>query len=889
MELIKKLSSHQPKAKRDTNKQEHHISDTSRPSSSADQTKQDSNQNVSSNQVNKLTFEENKSKPIDKRLESDLETISQISEYLRKTESNYEQMGKYSQIIESEQFNEAELFDVKSFEDLPIEILCKIFDYLDFDERKRVSTVCKKWRNAFLDSFSVNNVIIKVNNNLFKSNRPMTSSQSSLSLKEPTKSFQTISNIQTNRHRSASQLALASYSINGVDDYKFYSNMVNLEFLNDSADVDLLLKVLRMHNYNKQQFENYENTGKSNLPLLGKLKTIKFMKTNLSSKSLIEMLNETPNLTSLSLVHCDSLFMSGFLANLSNNNLKFNLTHLTELSLSRNRYLSDYLINLFLSSTPSLNSLDISYCSLTKSNYKSVKGLSLTSNLSGDSEEKGSSVVLTIENLVNKLKKFNLHLKAINLSGIDLFNHEEDSLISLLECMPTLENVNLSNLPFLKADVINKAFRKVSKLVSVDLSGSIQCDDDSKKPGIETCLQTIVENGSSNIYDGTISPSPIYTLKLNKAKINNSELFRKQFVQLKNLVHLDMSCSMFQQGFANKTRLNEFIENFGKNLAECVHMEHLSVNYCEFLVNDLFIKTIAKSLRKLKHLDLRNCTQITDKSLHYIAFYLSNLVHLDVSWCQNLSDYGLNRSLEYGKNKQLLNEFNKHLNGSCRCMRKYTEQPFLMIKTKQDLKTEMNKQFFSCVGSSSLNSSSSDTLPVEEEEEVLVEDLSLKNLRKLKILRMEACVNISDIGLANGLELSQLHELDIKLCTNITGDFILNTIQCQENNQNINAEINRRSLKLKVLNLNQCLKFKEQNLLAIVESSPDLHELSVSAISNISNKLIECLLHLKKFLHVLDVSFCSYINESIVDKYEHFIINDFGSSEFHLDKRFIKK
>jgi len=886
MELLRKVSSH-AKAKREISKQSN--SDTSRPSSSsADQVKTDNNQNVSSNKVNdKVSFEEMKSKPFDKSLEFDLETINRISEYLKNTESNHEPINTNSQTNELDYSNETELSSIKTFEDLPIEILCKIFDYLDFNERKRVSMVCKKWRNAFLDSFSVNNVIIKVNNNLFKSTRPTSSSQSSLTLNESTKSLQQLSNNHTNRHRSASQLALASYSINGIDDYKFYSNMVNLEFSNDSADVDLLLKVLRMHNHKKQQF--IITTDDSNSRLLGKLKSLKFLKTNLSSKSLIEMLNETSHLSSLSLIHCDSLFMSGFLANLSNSNLKFNLTHLTELCLSRNRYLSDFLINLFLSSTPNLSSLDISYCSLTKSNYKSVKGLSLTSNLSVDSNEKGSTVVLTIENLVNKLKKYDLQLKSINLSGIDLFNHEEDSLISLLECMPALEHINLSNLPFLKTDIINKAFKKVSKLVEIDLSGSIQCDDDSKRPGIETCLQTLVENSSSCLTEGSISPSSIHTLKLNKAKINNSELFRKQFVQLKNLVHLDISCSMFQQGFANKTRLNEFIENFSKTLAECVHLEHLSVSYCEFLVNDLFIKTVAKSLRKLKHLDLRNCTQITDKSLHYIARYLTSLVHLDVSWCQNLSDYGLDRSLEYGKNKQLLNEFNKHLNGSCRCMRKYTEQPFFLIKTKQDLKTEMSKQLFTCVGSSSLNNTNLDSSTNDSEDELMVEDLSLKNLRQLKTLRMEACVNISDIGLANGLELAQLHELDIKLCTNITGDFVLSTIQPQTNSQIITEERNNECLKLRVLNLNQCLKFKEENLIAIVESSPDLRELNVSAISNISNKLVECLLRLKKFLHVFDVSFCSYINESIVDKYEHFIINEFGSCEFHLDKRFIKK
>ena len=53
------------------------------------------------------------------------------------------------------------------------------------------------------------------------------------------------------------------------------------------------------------------------------------------------------------------------------------------------------------------------------------------------------------------------------------------------------------------------------------------------------------------------------------------------------------------------------------------------------------------------------------------------------------------------------------------------------------------------------------------------ENLSLKNLKQLKVLKMESCVNITATGIANGINLSKLQELEIKLCTSVTSDHII--------------------------------------------------------------------------------------------------------------------
>lgn len=71
-------------------------------------------------------------------------------------------------------------------------------------------------------------------------------------------------------------------------------------------------------------------------------------------------------------------------------------------------------------------------------------------------------------------------------------------------------------------------------------------------------------------------------------------------------------------------------------IATCGKLEYLDLSYCDILISDTFIKIISKRLLGLTYLNLRNCSQITDISLHFISYYLQNLTDLDLSWCQNI-------------------------------------------------------------------------------------------------------------------------------------------------------------------------------------------------------------------------------------------------------------
>lgn len=766
-----------------------------------------------------------------------------------------------------EQLNSS-INDLNIVDCLPIEIICKIMCYLDFDDRKSASLVCKRWRNAFFETCFIRHVLFKANNQLFVTARPSSTSQM----------------LTSSSHRSSMDMAMER---SGSFNTHLYENVMNLDFENDSADVALLLQHLEL----KRQHSN-----DASKHLLPKLRFIQITKCTLSSKTLIKLIDESPCLASLQLSHCDSLFMSGFLGRQPNKDgTFFNLNKLTHLSLSKNRYLTDYLFNMFTASTSSLESLDLSYCCLTKSNYKSLSENNL--KLVKDS---ASMAVLTLENLIRSLSQIGHSLKSINLSGIDLFNHDEKALLDVISKLPNLEELHLARLASIRLETMTKIQSSLPNLKHLDLNCSMQSDDGSTGNVEGLMLASVMCHADKQ--------SQWRIAKLNKGKVQSPQLLLDSLLCMPNLRHLDLSAIMFHCSFGTVNKRNEYIESFATNLSHCSQLEHLYLSYTDFLVNDTFIKIVSKNLTNLKTLDLKSCNQITDVALHAISTNLKSLVSLNISWCQNISDYGLDRSIAYDNKKKLMNELNAHLNGACRCMRKYTEQPFLLIKTKAEINTSVDKSkpICSCLSSTTTTTlldelSIDENLQQLEKLEILErktikssdldrfdDDASLRNLRSLRVLRMESCTNITDAGLKNGIDLSQLEELDIKLCTNITGEFIYSSADGEESTSRAKIAKNKYS-RLKILNLNQCVKFGEENLIEIVENAPNMRELNVSAITNITNHLISVLLKHKRLLSTIDVSFCSNVSESYIEKYEQFLYNEFGSREFHLDKRFVSK
>lgn len=815
------------------------------------------NQEAINNELNKnlnssLTIEQQKNKSNDERISS--------SKLQNQQQQSLKERILSSKSTKSIRINSAA--SIKSIHktdssqyvlNLPVEIICLIMSFMNLNDRKNASLISKKWRNSFEESFMLKDVVVKANNNLLQQ-----------------------ANKVTNNHEYVKYNGKAK---NGFDK-SLLEKASNLEF-NHDIDLNILFQ---------------ENNAALNLTHLRQLSFDKC--ENLSSKLLFKILKLANNIESLALIQCDSLFMSGFLTN--NNKDLFKLNKLNELSLSKNRYLNDYIFNMFIEMAPNLSKIDLSYCYLTKTQFKSVScgsdrdslaSISAATRPPSSSALNLSNAIFTFETLCKIIEINALKIKSLNLSGIDLLNKEENILKLLLNIDNLcLNELIIENLNTIRINTICKILNKQNKLNNLSLNNSMQVQDDT----INSTNSSNNYNGSSSDYNESNTGGGGYEilftelfdrengannlcLTLNQIKLKKLYINRNCYVlldisKIKNLTYLDLSYCTFNCSFTNKKQLNIFINGFANNLNKLVNLETLILSYCDFLVNDYLVKKLCLTLNKLKYLDIRNCAQINDETVHYISQFLVNLEYLDLSWCRKLTDYAFNRNLD---EKMLSNRlkyetsYDNHTSfGYCKC-------PMCIKMLTNCNQNVINRYEFP---QENENDESHDE---ELKSNQIDQTISLKNLKKLRILRLESCINVSDFGLENGVPLEQLYEFDIKLCTNIKGHFIKNFAS--------NTGINGSNLNLKIFNINQCVDYKYDYLIELLKYCKHLKQLHTSGCPAMTNQIIDYLLNNKIILNKLDVSYCSNVNEATIDAYEQFLFNQYLSREFFIDKRFVSK
>lgn len=103
---------------------------------------------------------------------------------LLKLNKDDEGVGEADEAVEAIMANEDDTPDSFSPNHLPIELICKIIEYLDVNDRKNASLVCKRWRSAFLAGNFLCDVLVKANNNLFLHHRPESAQDVSLKINE---------------------------------------------------------------------------------------------------------------------------------------------------------------------------------------------------------------------------------------------------------------------------------------------------------------------------------------------------------------------------------------------------------------------------------------------------------------------------------------------------------------------------------------------------------------------------------------------------------------------------------------------------------------------------------------------------------------------------------
>lgn len=403
-----------------------------------------------------------------------------------------------------------------------------------------------------------------------------------------------------------------------------------------------------------------------------------------------------------------------------------------------------------------------------------------------------SQTLFTLSNLLQTLNDIG-SIKQLNLSSIDLFNQNKDyiariqtSFINFTELI--IDSINLNS----NKSILNKGY-KMLKLTNTSFYDNHPID---------------------------IKLGDYQELQLRKCSINS---ISKQ----PNLVLLDLSNS--------KINYIEF---------DYLNLTTLNLSYCDFII-DKHVIQIAKTSIKLKHLDLKSCTKLTDISVNYIISYLSFIEYLDLSWCRLISDYGFNTNalkLNYEINS------NTHTNfGNCKCS--------LCINRFTTIKKDK---------------SDSDLMNLSDEIETF-KNLSLERLKDLKYLKLESCLNLTDNFITPKV-LGQLYEFNINLCTNVI----------------LNLPIDFY-LNLNILNISQCHQISEVSLTNLIKYSRNLKILYANACPSITNSLINYMISNKIILHFLDCSFCSNVNENSINSYESFLHDRYNLYDFVCEKRFISK
>ena len=185
-------------------------------------------------------------------------------------------------------------------------------------------------------------------------------------------------------------------------------------------------------------------------------------------------------------------------------------------------------------------------------------------------------------------------------------------------------------------------------------------------------------------------------------------------------------------------------------------------------VEETLMMEICKHLRKLRNLNLRKCSHVTDYCLREIV-KLENLEILTITSCELITDEGIHDGLLCGTPKKNLRELNFGL------LSNITENLFARLGTK--LHNQLTK--LDLGGSTNLADDALQTIfwhfpfirYLDLDSLCKITDygvtgkfqtqcyFSIKNLQGLRILRMQNCYKVTDFSLIDSFEFKELREV----------------------------------------------------------------------------------------------------------------------------------
>lgn len=248
----------------------------------------------------------------------------------------------------------------------------------------------------------------------------------------------------------------------------------------------------------------------------------------------------------------------------------------------------------------------------------------------------------------------------------------------------------------------------------------------------------------------------------------------------------------------------------------------LNLSLCK-QVTDTSVNRISKFLRNLEHLELGGCGNITNSGLLIIARDLKKLKTLDLRSCWNISDQGI--------------AYLTHL---------YMPLEHLGLQDCQKLSDEALRYVRNGLGKTlkSINLSFS-----------CITDSGLKHLAKmteLQELDLRSCDNISEIGMAYLAEGgSRISSLDVSFCEKI-GDQAL-------------VHISQGLFNLKSLSLSAC-QVSDEGICKIAKSLLDLETLNIGQCSKLTDKGLHTIADSMKHLKCIDLYGCTRITTNGLER-----------------------
>lgn len=487
------------------------------------------------------------------------------------------------------------------------------------------------------------------------------------------------------------------------------------------------------------------------------------------------MLMMVPNLRTLRVEGCRELLMSGrlFEPGPDQQILASTLENVTKLSLGFNRYLSDALFKRIVLLMPNLEDLDLTSCSISfhKGLYRKF--------YPGRPDDASENVLTFyyiaqfIERQAHKLKKLNFSSTLIDGDALEVL-----AGFSSLR----LESFDLNSCDQLTNPGITALAQAKTTLQHLDFSKSVRFTD--------SCLHKICHHLPN-----------LVSLKVRRCRAL-TDLGITEIVRLEKLQVLDISeCeSVTGQGIMKgiASKLNPMLlelyvsalnlcESSVTKIAQCFpSLRVLDLSYCFHSVSDLCLQMIFKNLIWLRHLNLDCCdkvsnpVQVMNSSMNVFFFHscislqISDSAMTGVGMLQKVQDYEINKttvvqpvtpsSSASDEIDQMPPICNRPPTGNI------SEEPFrisLRSKAEQEIVNDaLRKRAM---------------MEICQQNEFHKDDAStgysIDRLKGLRVLRLSQCNKLSDISLMYAFKLTELKEISLAKCQQISGVGIKSLVQ----------------------------------------------------------------------------------------------------------------